>query len=253
MSYCSDADDFSTNHWNAAWFATFGFDAVSAQGRSGTDLGIWVLARTASRTTGARHARENRSAAWKSACATHGALRWISLSARPFVEAQRTLIVLSYFDITERRHAQRKSRPLTFDWNAWRSTADLKQPTRELTQTLEALRGQDQLVQSKSSPPWVLWSQVWRMNSIPPSVTPSRCHFAGIPIAGNSETAMARGLKRSDLQNLLDDTRQSQRHPDPQPHPARVPWSLVSSRLRLTRPARNAANSSWPSWWPRSC
>jgi PAS domain S-box-containing protein len=152
MCYASSSDNFSTAQWNTAWFESFGFNPASDQGKSGLALGVWVnpderrrmleasMQGIASSETEIQMRRRN------------GELRWVSISTRIFEEQKRTLVLFTYYDITDRRRAQENILDLNAQLEARVTlrTAELQSANQDLSHALETLKvAQDQLVQSE--------------------------------------------------------------------------------------------------------
>ncbi len=212
MCYSSDADGFATTQWNRAWFAAFGFDPLTAQGRSGAQLGIWVhpeerqaLLNRAVRGEDLSNIEVPMLRADKAPC-------WISMSTRAFVEPERTLVLFSYFDITERRRAQEEIQDLNaaLEARVTRRTAALERTNLELSTTLASLKtAKDQLVQSeKMAALGALVAGVAHELNTPIGnglTVASSLHYR----VEQFGTLASTGLRRSDLQGFLEDTRQA--------------------------------------------
>ena len=210
MCYASDSDGFNSAQWNQAWFKAFGFDPALAQGKSGRALNIWVHAEERSQLLTQALRGDNVSDAEIQLRRADGEVRWFSLSTRTFSESQRTLIVFSYFDITERKLVQQEVLRLNgeLEQRVAQRTEQLQCSNRELSQTLDTLRRtKDHLVQSE---------KLAALGALVAGVA----HELNTPI-GNSLTVasslehrnqtfaqqFATGLKRSELQGYVEDMR----------------------------------------------
>lgn len=212
MCYSSDEDGFSATQWNRAWFEAFGFDPSTAQGQSGSALGIWVRPQDRQDLLERSMRGDDISNIEVPLQRANGELCWISLSSRTFVEPQRTLVLFTYFDITERRQAQQEIQNLNTELEARvaRRTADLERANQELSLTLANLQtAKNQLVQSE---------KLAALGALVAGIA----HELNTPIGNGLTVAsslhyrvqefgalMDKGMKRSDLQAFLDDTGQA--------------------------------------------
>jgi PAS domain S-box-containing protein len=208
MCFTRSDDQYRTTQWNLAWFETFGFDPVEDQGKSGTQLGIWV--RPEDRSTLLQQTLAGAALNDQEAQMRHrdGTVRWMSLSTRLLDDSERTLILFSYFDITERRQAREamQEHNTALEARVAQRTMELQGANGELSQALNTLQlAQDQLVHSE---------KMAALGSLVAGVA----HELNTPI-GNGltvastlehriqafKTTAASGLRRSDLHALLQD------------------------------------------------
>jgi PAS domain S-box-containing protein len=208
MCFTRSDDQYRTTQWNLAWFETFGFDPVEDQGKSGTQLGIWV--RPEDRSTLLQQTLAGAALNDQEAQMRHrdGTVRWMSLSTRLLDDSERTLILFSYFDITERRQAREamQEHNTALEARVALRTMELQGANGELSQALNTLQlAQDQLVHSE---------KMAALGSLVAGVA----HELNTPI-GNGltvastlehriqafKTTAASGLRRSDLHALLQD------------------------------------------------
>ncbi len=206
MCYSSSSDNYGTTQWNQAWFEAFGFTPEQAQGKSGQTLNIWVNPQDRTRVLSSHADSKSVEAEMRRA---DGEIRWMSVSTRVFAEAERTLYVSTYFDLTERRRNQQQIQQLNAQLEARvaQRTVELQDANQELSDTLDTLKmAKDQLVQSE---------KLAALGALVAGVA----HELNTPI-GNGLTVASSlehrtqefarmldtGMKRSDLQRFLQDT-----------------------------------------------
>lgn len=146
------SDDIYTTHYNAAWFATFGFDPKLAQGKSGLELGIWVHPEERSRAI--EMARSDGETGEMEVLMRYadGSHHWIALRVRLQEDTGRTLFLFSYIDVTHRKVAQEQLALLNAHLEARVAEATQQLVVRNdtLEKALEGLRrAQVQLVETE--------------------------------------------------------------------------------------------------------
>ena len=108
MAYASESDGYSGSTWNAEWYKTFGYSRETADGRSGYDIGLWadpadrhILIEMAN--------RQNYVANFETLLRREdGAIRNCSLFGRFIEKTRNRLLMIIYFDITERKAAEKE-------------------------------------------------------------------------------------------------------------------------------------------------
>jgi PAS domain S-box-containing protein len=208
MCYVSSEDQYRTTQWNLAWFDAFGFNPVEDQGKSGSALNVWANAldrATLLERTIAGAALDDQEVEMRR---KDGTLRWMSVATRLLDDSERTLILFSYVDTTERRRARDAMQELNteLETRVAQRTTELQNANDELSHTLHTLkRAQDQLVHSE---------KMAALGSLVAGVA----HELNTPI-GNGltvastlehriqafQSTFASGLRKSDLQALLQD------------------------------------------------
>ena len=210
MCYASSHNGFASTQWNQAWFQTFGFNPATDQGRTGLDLNLWVHPKNRESLIGLIQDGAAGSEMEVPLRRASGEIRQVSVSTRVFIEHERTLLVSSYLDVTEQRQAKYEIETLNAHLEArvQERTADLNAANAELSSTLTSLhRAKDQLVQTE---------KLAALGSIVAGVA----HELNTPIGNGLTTAsslehrvaefsklLAQGLRRSDLQQFVDDTK----------------------------------------------
>lgn len=134
QSYVSVSDGFQRTRWNRAWLQQFGYAAEEAQGRSGKDLDLWVNLQQREHYIATALAQGGVRGMEFEMRRCDGAIRLCSLSGSFIRTAGQELLLTSYEDITERRHAEQAVRELnaTLEARVAERTQALHQAEAEL-------------------------------------------------------------------------------------------------------------------------
>ena len=210
MCYASTNDQFSTAQWNAAWFKNFGFDPVHDQGKTGAALKVWVNLADGEQPMVMLQKRQTHSQMETFMRRSDGSVRTASVSSRLFLETQSPLLVSTFVDITEQVESRNKIEILNAELESRVAsrTAELQATNLELSQTLQTLQlAKDQLVQSE---------KLAALGALVAGVS----HELNTPIGNGLTVASSlehrveefaqkidKGLRRSDLQNFVEDAR----------------------------------------------
>ena len=210
MCYANADNQFATTHWNDAWFSNFGFDAGTCQGLSGEALNVWVNSQDRQRILAMVTDGEPYCEMETLMRRADGVVRLVTVSSRLFAQTEFPMLVSSYVDITEREESRKKIESLNaqLETRVAERTAELQMANLELSDTLETLRlAKDQLVQSE---------KLAALGALVAGVS----HELNTPIGNGLTVAsslehrvdvftqlMDAGMRRSDLQSFVDETR----------------------------------------------
>ena len=210
MCYSNARNEFSTTQWNNAWFTTFGFDPEACQGKTGTELNIWVNPQDRQAILDMAATGKAQSHMETLLRRADGVIRQVSVSTRFLIDAESPLLVSTYMDITEREESRLKIEAMNAELESrvMERTAELRTTNQELSQTLETLRrAKDQLVQSE---------KLAALGALVAGVS----HELNTPIGNGLTVASAlehrveefaqkidAGLRRSDLQSFVEEAR----------------------------------------------
>ncbi len=107
MAYASGKDGFKTTIWNEAWYKTFGYTRQQAEGRSGTEIGLWVDQNGRSRFVESVN-RQSSVAEYEALLRRHdGTVRNCSLFGRFIGKDEQRILMAVYLDVTDRKRAER--------------------------------------------------------------------------------------------------------------------------------------------------
>lgn len=210
MCYANGADQFASTHWNDAWFASFGFDTKTCQGKSGEALKVWVNPQDRQKIMDLVESGSSYLEMEAPMRRADGAIRLVAVTTRLFSQAEFPMLVSSYVDITEREESRKKIEALNaqLETRVVERTAELQASNRELCDTVEALnQTKDQLVQSeKLAALGALVAGISHELNTPIG--------NGLTVASSLEHRVEKfsemldaGMRRSDLQSFVDETR----------------------------------------------
>ena len=207
MGLCRVEDSFATSFWNQAWFELMGFDPQYAQGKTGRELSFWAHPEDREYVVARLRAGEDLKDVEFEMRNCDGNRLFIAVSARKIVEPE-SLVLVSFIDVTARCLSQHEVALLNseLEIRVKERTHELQQANQELSKTLLGLqRAQARRV------------HIEKLSALGALVA-GVAHTLNTPI-GNSlmmastiedtmksfDCARDAGLRRSDVQNLVDD------------------------------------------------
>jgi PAS domain S-box-containing protein len=106
MAFASNVDGYRRTTWNDAWYQTFGYTREQAEGRRGSDIGLWSNSDDRSRFIEMVNSQHS-VAGFEASLRRHdGSVRTCSLFGRFIEKSNHRLLMVVYLDVTERKHAE---------------------------------------------------------------------------------------------------------------------------------------------------
>jgi PAS domain S-box-containing protein len=106
MGFASDADGFHGTTWNEAWRQTFGYTREEADGRSGTDVGLWLNPDDRRQFVDLANKEQSVTGFDALLCCRDGSVRTCTLFGRFIHTNGRRLLMAVYLDVTQRKQAE---------------------------------------------------------------------------------------------------------------------------------------------------
>lgn len=106
MAFASDVDDYRATTWNEAWYQTFGYTREQAHGRSGNDIDLWVTPQDRTRFIDMANHMKTVADFQTLLRRNDGSVRICSLYGRFISKSGHNLLMVIYFDITDRKRIE---------------------------------------------------------------------------------------------------------------------------------------------------
>ena len=106
MAFASEVDGFRATTWNEAWYRTFGYAREQADGRSGTDIGLWAEPKDRRRFVEMVELQSQVSGIEVLMRRCDGIIRQCEVFGRFIGKTGRQILMAVYLDITERKQAE---------------------------------------------------------------------------------------------------------------------------------------------------
>ncbi len=106
MAFASEVDRYRATTWNESWYRTFGYSRQEADGKSGTDIGLWVDPQDRKRFVEAVMMQNQGAGMEFQLQRFDGAVRYCQVFGSFIGKPGRQILMAAYLDITERKQAE---------------------------------------------------------------------------------------------------------------------------------------------------
>lgn len=152
LSVTTNADGYVSSRWNKAWLEWSGYAPSQAQGRSGNEIGLWVVPGERDRYIEAARAQGEVRDMETRMRRADGEERLVQVSGRFIQTGNGTLLLTHYHDVTDKRRADEAVKELnaTLEARVEKRTQELKKSNAELWRVVTMLeKTQKELLHSE--------------------------------------------------------------------------------------------------------